>query len=138
MKSSTVEDCKIIDLGKISNRQGNISVVENNKEILFDISRVFYTYDIPSGISRGAHAHKELQQLLIAISGSFDVMLDDGSRKRTMMLNMPNKGLLIPPGIWSRQANFSSGAVCLVVASDLYDEEDYIRKYSDFKKYKLD
>lgn len=136
MKNSSVDDCKIVELNKISNRQGNITVLENNQSVLSGMPRIFYTYDIPGGASRGAHAHKELQQLLVAVCGSFEVLLDDGVRKRSVMLHLPNKGLLVSPGIWSRQANFSSGAVCLVIASDLYKEEDYIRDYTDFLEYK--
>ncbi len=138
MRSSTVDDCKIIELDKIIHRQGNITVLENDKSVLADMPRVFYTYDIPGGESRGAHAHKELQQLLVAVSGSFEVLLDDGKNRKTVMLNLPNKGLLVVPGIWSQQINFSSGAVCFVIASQLYEESDYIRDYDDFLKYKAE
>ena len=138
MRSSTVDDCKIIELDKIIHRQGNITVLENDKSVLTDMPRVFYTYDIPGGESRGAHAHKELQQLLVAVSGSFEVLLDDGKNRKTVMLNLPNKGLLVVPGIWSQQINFSSGAVCFVIASQMYEESDYIRDYDDFLKYKAE
>lgn len=138
MRSSTVDDCKIIELDKIIHRQGNITVLENDKSVLTDMPRVFYTYDIPGGESRGAHAHKELQQLLVAVCGSFEVLLDDGKNRKTVMLNLPNKGLLVVPGIWSQQINFSSGAVCFVIASQLYEESDYIRDYDDFLKYKIE
>lgn len=136
MKNSTVSDCKIIDLGKIANRKGNITVVENAKNIPFDVKRVFYIYDIPGGESRGTHAHKSLYQLLVAASGSFDVMLKDGESTKKITLNSPRKGLLIVSGIWNGLQNFSSGAVCLTLTSDFYDEDDYIRVYKDFKQYK--
>lgn len=136
MKNSTVSDCKIIDLGKIANRKGNITVVENAKNIPFNVKRVFYIYDIPGGESRGTHAHKSLYQLLVAASGSFDVMLKDGESTKKITLNSPRKGLLIVSGIWNGLQNFSSGAVCLTLTSDFYDEDDYIRVYKDFKQYK--
>ena len=110
--------------------------VENNKNIPFSIKRVYYLYDIPGGESRGGHAHKELYQLMIAVSGSFDVLLDDGSNRKIVKLNRPNYGLLIVPGIWRELFEFSSGAVCLVLASEVYKEEDYIRDYSSFINYK--
>lgn len=128
----TVYDCSVIELPKISNRAGNITPVHGRKEIPFDIKRVFYLYDIPGGESRGAHAHKECHQFLIATSGAFEIDLDDGVTKRTVSLNRPNFGLHIPPGIWAAEKGFSSGAICLVLASHVYDEQDYIRKYEDF------
>ena len=131
-----VFDCSIIEIDKISSRSGNITVVENNKELPFDIKRVFYLYDIPGGESRGAHAHKECHQFLIAASGAFEVLLDDGKSKRVVQLNRPYLGLHIPPGIWASEINFSSGSVCLVLASHTYDEQDYIRDYNDFKAYR--
>lgn len=137
MKNSTVFDCKIIDLGRIANRKGNITVVENTKNIPFNVKRLFYIYDIPGGESRGAHAHKSLYQILIAASGSFDVILKDGKSTEKISLNSPRKGLLIVPEIWNGLQNFSSGAVCLTLASELYDEEDYIRNYKKFKQYKI-
>lgn len=127
-----VYDCPIIELPKIANRAGNITPVHNSKEIPFDVNRVFYLYDIPSGESRGAHAHKQCHQFLIAASGSFEVKLDDGNVKKTVSLNRPNYGLHIPPGIWAEELNFSSGAICLVLASHKYDEADYIRDYNDY------
>ncbi len=133
----SVFDCSLIELPKIQNRSGNITPVHNNEEIPFEIKRVFYLYDIPGGIDRGAHAHKECHQFLIAASGSFEVFLDDGKVKKTIMLNQPYRGLHIPPGIWASEINFSSGAICLVLASHKYDEKDYIRKYSEFKRWKL-
>ncbi|WP_455102960.1 sugar 3,4-ketoisomerase [Phocaeicola abscessus] len=137
MKEPNVYQCSIIRMDKHhSERKGNITVVENNIVIPFDIKRIYYLYDIPGGEERGAHAHKELQQLIVAVSGSFDVVLDDGCVKRTFTLNRPYQGLLIVPGIWRELRNFSSGSVCLVLASHKYDENDYIRDYEDYLKYK--
>lgn len=127
-------DIQIISLPKIEDRRGNLSVIEGDT-IPFDIKRVYYVYDIPSGAERGGHAHKNLQQFLVALSGSFDVILNNGKQKSTVTLNKPNVGLLIKPGIWRELANFSSGAVCLVVASDVYIEEDYIRNLKEFKRF---
>ena len=122
---------KIIDIPKIEDRRGNLSVIE--KEVIpFDIKRVYYLYDVPSDAYRGGHAHKEQYEFLIALSGSFEVVLDDGFEKQKVMLNKPNKGLLIPTMIWRELENFSSGAVFLVVASDVFDEADYIRDYERF------
>lgn len=121
----------IINIPKIENHLGNIAVVE--KDVLpFEIRRVYYLYDIPSTAHRGGHSHKKLKQVLIAISGSFDVILDDGNERKTITLNKPNKGLLINTNIWRELNNFSSGAVCLVLASDEFDESDYIRDYDEF------
>lgn len=137
MNKNTVYDCTIIELDKHhSDRKGNISVVENNKDIPFEVKRVYYLYDVPGGESRGAHAHKELSQLIIAASGSFTVTLDDGNVKRTFLLNRPYQGLYIKPGIWRDLDDFSSGSVCLVLASHPYDENDYIRDYEEFINYK--
>jgi len=136
MRKSSVYDCTIIEMDKHHSEKGNLTVVENSKTIPFDVKRVYYLYDIPGGESRGAHAHKELKQLVIAASGSFDVVLDDGNVKRTITLNRPYQGLLIVPGIWRELINFSSGAVCLVLASHKYDEKDYIRDYRNFLAYK--
>lgn len=135
-KKVTVYDCSLIDLPKISFRAGNITPVEGLITIPFDIKRVFYTYDIPGGESRGAHAHKKCHQLLIAASGAFEVALDDGVNKRTILLNRPFFGLHIPPGIWAAEQGFSSGSVCLVLASEEYDPFDYIRDYDEYKNYK--
>tara|TARA_B110000114_G_scaffold72816_1_gene77168 strand:+ start:15 stop:425 length:411 start_codon:yes stop_codon:yes gene_type:complete len=132
----TVFDCSLIELPRIQNRSGNITTIENNIEIPFSIKRIFYLYDIPGGESRGAHAHKECHQFLIATSGSFEVQLDDGKVKKTVMLNQPYRGLHIPPGIWASEVNFSSGAICLVMASHTYDEKDYLRDYNAFINYK--
>ena len=134
---TTIQDVKIIDIPKIVDSQGRgkLSVIEKNI-IPFDIMRVYYLYDVPSDSFRGGHAHKKLYQFLIAISGSFDVKLNDGSNETTITLNKPNKGLLIVPGTWRELNNFSSGAVCLVVASEVFIEDDYIRDYDLFKNYK--
>lgn len=138
MKNTTVYDCSIVELSQHhSDRKGNISVVENGKTVPFDVKRTYYLYDIPGGEERGAHAHKELHQLIIAVSGSFDVTLNDGNVKRTFMLNRPYQGLYVVPGMWRELNNFSSGAVCLVLASDVYDEKDYIRDYRNFLEWKL-
>lgn len=135
-KVFTLLDTKIIGLPLIPFRAGNISPIENLKEIPFETKRVFYLYDIPGGESRGAHAHIECWQFLIAASGSFQVLADDGIEQKTFFLNRPNQGLLIPPGIWASEHDFSSGAVCLVLASHTYQAEDYIRNYNDFKSYR--
>lgn len=132
MNKKNVFDCSIIELPKIENRAGNITPVNNLKEIPFEIKRLFYIYDIPAGKDRGAHAHKVCHQFLIAASGSFEVELNDGRIKRTVSLNRPNIGLHIPPGIWAAEKSFSSGAVCLVLASEKYDETDYIRDYEQY------
>ena len=132
----SVYSCSVMELMQIPNRAGNITAVTNNENIPFDVKRVFYIYDIPGGEERGAHAHKECHQFLIAASGSFEVELDDGKNKRTITLNRPYFGLHIPPGIWAAEKGFSSGAICLVLASDKYDETDYIRNYEDYQFYK--
>lgn len=131
----TVYDCSLIELPKISMRQGNITPIEGLKNLPFAIKRVFYTYDIPGGESRGAHAHKQCHQFLIAASGAFEVLLDDGHNKRTVLLNRPFYGLHVPPGIWAAEQGFSSGSICLVLASHGFDQEDYIRDYDDYLKY---
>lgn len=137
MKKSTVYDCSIIQIDKHHHEKGNISVVENGSTIPFGVKRVYYLYDVPGGESRGGHAHKELQQLIMAASGSFNVTLDDGNVKRTFTLNRPYQGLLVVPGIWRELDDFSSGSVCLVLASHLYETSDYIRDYNDFLKLKM-
>lgn len=134
-KNNTVYECAVLHLNKVGDRIGCITSVNNNLDIPFDIKRIFYLYDIPGGESRGAHAHKECHQFLIAASGSFEVLLDDGRTKRVVFLNRPDIGLHIPPGIWASEINFSSGSICLVLASHIYDENDYIRNYEDFLKY---
>jgi hypothetical protein len=128
----TVFDCSLIFMPKISDRRGNITAVNNGTELPFDIKRVFYLYDIPSGESRGAHAHKQCHQLLIAASGAFEVLMDDGKTQRQALLNRPNMGLHIPPGIWASEINFSSGSICLVLASHHYNADDYIRDYKEY------
>lgn len=132
MKKSSVYDCTIIELNKHHAPQGNITVVENMKDVPFAVKRVYYLYDIPGGESRGAHAHKKLYQLIMAASGSFSVTLDDGKVKRTFLLNRPYQGLLVVPGIWRTLDDFSSGSVCLVLASDKYNADDYLRDYKFF------
>lgn len=127
-----VFDCSVIDLGKIYFSAGNLTVIENDSQFPFEVKRVFYLYDIAGGESRGAHAHKECHQFLIAASGSFEVSLDDGKFKRQVFLNRPDLGLHIPPGVWASEVNFSSGSICLVLASHKYDEADYIRDYETF------
>ena len=134
---TTIDDIKIIDIPKIIDPKGRGKLSFIEKDIIpFDIKRVYYLYDVPSDAYRGGHAHKDLVQFMIALSGSFDVHLDDGNNKKIIMLNKPDKGLLIPKGIWREMDNFSSGAICMVLASDYFDEEDYFRKYSEFKKFK--
>lgn len=135
-KILTVFDCSLIQLLKINNPAGNITPVENQKEIPFDIKRVFYLYDIPGGESRGAHAHKECHQFLVAASGAFEVLLNDGRTERIIQLNRPYMGLHIPPGIWASEINFSSGSICLALTSHEYDPEDYIRDYKEFVEYR--
>jgi|SRR6185437_4396433 len=131
-----VYDCNIIYFPRIQSRSGNITSVQNQIEIPFDIKRVYYLYDIPGGEDRGAHAHRQLEQVIIAASGSFDVMIDDGESKKTVLLNRPYFGLHVKPGIWRDIFGFSSGAICLVLASELYNESDYLRDYNLFKSSK--
>ena len=133
MNNPTVFDCSLIYLPQLGNRSGHITAINNEIEIPFEVKRVFYLYDIPGGESRGAHAHKECHQFLVAVSGAFEVLLDDGRSKRSVQLNRPNIGLHIPAGIWASEIKFSSGSICLVLASHVYDESDYIRSYEDFR-----
>lgn len=135
MKGTTVNDCQIIDIRRYTDTRGYLSVVENGLDIPFDIKRIYYLYMVPE-VARGAHAHKELQQLLIATSGSVAVIMDDGKEKKSFMMDKPWKGLLIPAGLWRDLENFSGGAVLLCLASEKYDPEDYIRDYNEFKAYK--
>ena len=127
-----LNDCKLIDLPKISDPRGNLSFIEGGRHIPFDIQRVYYLYDVPGGSDRGSHAHKGLHQFIVAMSGSFDVVLDDGTEKKRFHLNRSYYGLYVCPMMWRDLDNFSSGAVCMVLASSHYDEEDYIRDYSNF------
>ena len=136
MTDSSIFNCNVLILPKIHNRAGNITALSNSVDLPFDINRVYYLYDIPGGELRGGHAHKELQQLIVAVSGSFDITLDDGLNRKTVSLNRPYYGLLVTPGIWRELSNFSSGAICLVLASHKYDENDYIRDYSQFINWK--
>lgn len=128
------EKYHIINFPKITEPRGNLSFIEQNKHIPFSIKRVYYLYDVPSGATRGGHAHRTLQEMVIALSGSFDIVLDDGKEKKTFFLNRPHYGLLIPPCVWRELENFSSNSVALALASDIYIEEDYIRDYEVFKK----
>ena len=131
----TIDDCYTIDFPKIHDRRGNLTFLESERHIPFDIKRVYYLYDVPGGATRAGHAHKALQQVLIAISGSFDIFLDDGKNQKTVNMNRPFFGLYISPLTWRVINNFSSGAVCLSIVSEYYDEEDYLREYADFIKY---
>jgi hypothetical protein len=132
----TVFDCHIIHFPKIHNRAGNITPVQNSIDVPFDVKRVYYLYDVPGGESRGAHGHRALQQVIVAASGSFDVTLDDGKNRKSVNLNRPYFGLHIYPGMWRDLSNFSSGAICLVLASEVYQQDDYIRDYLEFQKFK--
>jgi len=131
----SVLDCKIVDLSKVHNDAGNITVLENNKNIPFEIKRIYYLYDVPVGADRGGHGHYELQQYIVAASGSFTFVLDDGVNKKDFFLNDPSKALHIQPGIWREIKDFSSGSICLVLASKEYSESDYIRDYDQYLKY---
>jgi hypothetical protein len=127
-----IENCNLIALPKISDPRGNLSFIESGQHIPFEIKRVYYLYDVPGGSDRGSHAHKNLHQFIVAMSGSFDVVLDDGKEKKRFHLNRSYNGLYVCPMMWRYLDNFSSGAVCMVLASSHYDESDYIRDYSDF------
>jgi hypothetical protein len=135
MKNNTVFDCSTVDLSKVHTNHGNITVVENNNNP-FEVKRIYYLYDVPGGVERGGHAHYELEQYIIAASGSFDVILDDGTNKQKFTLNRPYLALHVLPGLWRELSNFSSGSICLVLASHKYDEKDYIRNYEEYIKYK--
>ena len=132
----TVYDAKILGLPKIEDPRGNLSIIEQMKQIPFEIKRTYWIYDVPGGESRGGHAHKKLKQLLIALSGSFTVTLDDGTEKKTILLNHPYQGLILETNIWRTLDDFSSGAVCMVLASDIYDPDDYIYDYNEFIEYR--
>ncbi|MDI1316514.1 FdtA/QdtA family cupin domain-containing protein [Flavobacterium sp.] len=129
---TTIHDSIIINITKVHDTRGNLSVIQEDT-VPFEMKRIYYLYDIPSGGRRGGHSHIECQELLMALSGSFDVILNDGNETKTISLNKPNVGLLIPCGIWRELENFSSGSVCLVLASDVFKEEDYIRNFEDYK-----
>jgi dTDP-4-dehydrorhamnose 3,5-epimerase-like enzyme len=135
MKGSSVDDCKIVDIRKFSDSRGYLSVIEGGLDIPFEIKRIYYLYLVPEA-ARGAHAHKQLQQLMVATSGSLHVTLDDGQNKKTFVLDKPWKGLLVVPGLWRTLEHFSGGAVCMVLASEKYDADDYIRDYKTFLEYK--
>ena len=128
----SIKECKLIQLPKITDPRGNLTFIESTRHIPFDIKRVFYLYDVPTAADRGAHAHNTLHQFLICLSGSFDVSVDDGYNQSVIHLNRPWQGLHIPPMIWASEINFDPGSICLVLASDLYDETDYYRDYSIF------
>jgi hypothetical protein len=136
MQTSTVFDCNILVLNKITDNESSITVVESNHNIPFTVRRIYYTYDVPGGENRGGHAHKDLYQLIVAASGSFDVLLDDGMNKKMVTLNRPNYGLLVVPGLWRELSEFSSGSICLVMTSLKYDAADYIRDYNEFIEWK--
>ncbi|HEX8272062.1 MAG TPA: FdtA/QdtA family cupin domain-containing protein [Longimicrobiaceae bacterium] len=130
----SLDEVHLIDLPKITDRRGNLSFVEGERHVPFPVRRVYYLYDVPAGESRGGHAHRELQQLLIAAAGSFDVVVNDGASEKSVTLNRPYQGLLIPRLVWRELVNFSSGSVCLVLASQPYDESDYYRDFEEFRK----
>ena len=137
MAKYSVFDCTMVELDKHhSDREGNLTVVENSLTLPFDVKRVYYLYDIPGGEGRGAHAHRELEQLIVAASGSFTVTLDDGKCKRSFFLNRPYQGLYVKPGLWRDLVDFSSGSVAMVLASEVYQKEDYIRDYGEFLKFR--
>ncbi len=135
MKSNNVDKIELLEIPKITDPRGNLSVVEEGF-LPYEVKRVYYLYDVPSGEYRGAHAHKEQSEFLIALSGSFEVILNDGENKKSIVLNKPNRGLLIPTGIWRELENFSSGSVCLVLSSGKFLESDYIRDYDEYLEYK--
>lgn len=137
MKNNTVFDCALVDISKVHTVSGNITVLENGDNIPFDVKRVYYLYDVPAGEARGGHAHYELEQYIVAASGSFEVILDDGFNKKKVFLNRPNLALHVVPGLWRKLDNFSSGSISMVLASELYSEQDYIRNYIKFKEWKL-
>lgn len=128
----SLEQCRLIDLPKLEDRRGNLTFIESERHIPFEVKRVYYLYDVPGGSERGGHAHKALHQFIIAMSGSFDVTIDDGRQKKKHHLNRSYYGLYLPPMIWREIDNFSSGSICLVLASEYYDESDYFRDYRDF------
>lgn len=134
MPVANVYNCSVIPLPKIDRDGGSMTIIENEKHIPFSIQRVYYLYDLPGGTSRGGHAHKKLYEFIVAVSGSFSVLLDDGVTRKVVTLNRPDYGMLLMPGVWRELFEFSSGSVCLVAASDKFDEDDYIRDYNTFKE----
>ena len=133
---SDIYNCNVMELPRIHNVAGNITIVQNGGQYPFDVRRVYYLYDVPGGSERGGHAHKDLEQLIIAASGSFDVVIDDGKNKKVVELNRPYFALYVKPGIWREIINFSSGAICLVLASEKFNPDDYIRDYLEFSKFR--
>ena len=131
---TSIDDCRVIELPRIHDARGNLTFVEGGRHVPFEIKRVYYLYDVPGGEARGGHGHRKLRQLIIAMSGSFDVVLDDGRRKRTVSLNRSYYGLFIPRMVWRELVNFSSGSVCTVLASEFYDASDYYRDYDEFRR----
>ena len=138
MKASTVFDCLEVDLNQQHDIMGNSLIIEKTNNCTFDLKRIYYIYNVPAGQERGRHAHKILQQLIIAVCGSFDLIVDDGKAKKKFKLNSPTKGIQMPSGLWRELKNFSTDSVCLVICSNEYDESDYIRNYQDFLNFKLD
>lgn len=136
MVKTTINDCKLLEFPKNHQLNGNLTSITNGQEIPFDVKRIYYLYDVPGGNSRGGHAHRDLYQIMVALSGSFSVTLDDGINKKSFHLYQPYQGLLIPPGLWRDLDTFSSGSICMVLASELYDEEDYFRDYNEFLQFK--
>lgn len=132
---NTIDDCKILNFPQEEDPRGSLTYIYENNHVPFDIKRVFYIYDVPAGKDRGAHAHKECHQVIIAASGALEVYLSDGTNERVVTLNRPYQGLHVPPGVWAHEQNFTSGALCLVLASHEYSAEDYIRDYDDYKAY---
>jgi len=132
--AAKIDQCKILDLPKISDPRGNLTFIESGKHIPFEVKRIFYLYDVPTGQNRGAHAHRTLKQFMVCLSGSFDLNVDDGKEKKVIHLNRPWQGVLIPPMIWISTVNFDPGSVCLVAVSDFYNETDYVRNYDEFLK----
>lgn len=132
---ASINDCKILSLPKEEDPRGSLTYIYENDQVPFPIRRVFYIYDVPAGKDRGAHAHKECWQFIVAVSGAFEVYLSDGNEEKTVTLNRPYQGLLVPPGIWAHEQEFTTGALCLVLASHPYSEDDYIRDYDEYKKW---
>jgi dTDP-4-dehydrorhamnose 3,5-epimerase-like enzyme len=128
----TISDARVIDLPKITDPKGNLTFIEGLRHVPFEVRRVYYTYDVPGGAARGGHSHRQLEEFIVAVAGSFDVILDDGTQQQRYVLNRSYQGLYVPAGIWRDLQNFSSGSVCLVLASDVYDELDYCRDYQQF------